>query len=594
MNDYSLKILELERKGKMLNISLQIKGPYSVSVRAPKIAVIFDNGTETRRIPVIQQAYFPTDNAERFVIFAKYNYDMNHLFYKQPKNKKISFYFEIIYGDTVLTRVPFSVSSDVKMDEEDMYQVDIEKEKGEITYTMLENIVEEKKNPLLLQLIQDFLGEIWSWILVLVSIVLIPVFAIESILACLRCVAKAPKNNKKGILQCINHVRWRINSFTRKNFGITDLKKKIYLTTFKIASGFKIKKNRIVFISSRRTDLTGNFEFVHNILKENKDLELKFVLDDRSLKQMGIRNLVRFSYYAATSKVILVDDFTQMLYQLPIRPETKIIQLWHACGAFKTFGYGRLGKQGEQSQSSPSHRNYNYAIVSSQEIAKFYAEGFGISLEKAVATGIPRTDIFFDKAYKEKTQEAFYAKYPKLKEKKIILLAPTFRGNGKLSGFYPVDKLDVGKLYEELNKEYAIIIKHHPFVQNRNEIPEEYADYIIDLSDDSELNDLLFITDLLITDYSSVIFEAALLNIPMLFFAFDLQRYIATRGFYYEYEQFVPGKIVRSFQQVVKAIRNSDFEVEKEEKFRTRFFDHLDGKSSERTVELIYKALKEE
>ena len=104
---------------------------------------------------------------------------------------------------------------------------------------------------------------------------------------------------------------------------------------------------------------------------------------------------------------------------------------------------------------------------------------------------------------------------------------------------------------------------------------------------------MLFVTDILITDYSSVVFEAALLNIPMLFYAFDLQRYMATRGFYYEYEQLVPGKIVETFQRLVKAIKNDDFEIEKQDAFRTRFFDDLDGKSTERTVALIEKALKE-
>ena len=158
---------------------------------------------------------------------------------------------------------------------------------------------------------------------------------------------------------------------------------------------------------------------------------------------------------------------------------------------------------------------------------------------------------------------------------------------------HPVEKFDVAKLYEELGGEYAIIVKHHPFVQDRNVIPEKYQDAIIDLSMDSELNDLLFVTDLLITDYSSAIFEAALLDIPMLFFAFDLQRYIATRGFYYEFEEFVPGKIVASFGQAVTAIKKQDFEAEKIASFKTRFFDDLDGKSTQRTVDLIYRALQE-
>lgn len=593
MDTFSLKILELEREEKTLRVGIQVKGPYSVEVRSPKIALIFDNGEETRRIPIINQAYFPTDNAERFVIFAKYGYHMGHLFFQKPVNKKIKFYFELIYGENVIEHIPFTVSSDVKVDEDSQYNITFNEAQDEVTVELKEDIPQVKKKSVLKHLVQDFIGDIWGIVLVIFAILLIPVFLLESILAFIGCAEKAPKNRRKGILYFINHIRWRINMFSRKDFGITDLKKKFYLSMFDIASMTKIKKNRIVFISSRRTDLTGNFEFVHNMLKDKKELDLRFVLDDRSLKKMSYRNLARFSCYCATSKVILIDDYTPLLYQLPIREDTKIIQLWHACGAFKTFGYGRLGKQGSPQQSTVSHKNYDYAIVSSSEISKFYAEGFGISLEKAVATGVPRTDIFFDEKYKERVHKEFYEKYPSLKDKKIILFAPTFRGNGKLSGYYPVDKLNIAQLYEELGEEYAIIIKHHPFVSNRNVIPEEYADNIVDLSDDSELNDLLFVTDILITDYSSVVFEAALLNIPMLFYAFDLQRYMATRGFYYEYEQLVPGKIVETFQRLVKAIKNDDFEIEKQDAFRTRFFDDLDGKSTERTVALIEKALKE-
>lgn len=354
---------------------------------------------------------------------------------------------------------------------------------------------------------------------------------------------------------------------------------------------FAVKENRVVFISNRRKDLSGNFEFVHDILKTDKDLDIRFILDDQDVKGMSFATAARYGYYFATSKVILVDDYTPLIHKMPRRENTYIIQLWHACGAFKTFGYSRLGKQGGQKQASPNHRNYDYAIVSSQEISKFYAEGFGISLEKAVATGVPRTDIFFDETYKMKVQKEFYDQYPQLKGKKIMIFAPTFRGNGKLSGFYPVDKFDVVKVYEELQGEYAVIIKHHPFVQDRNVIPDKYKDFIIDLSENSELNDLLFVADLLITDYSSVIFEAALLDIPMLFYAYDLQRYIATRGFYYEYERFVPGKIVETFAKTITAIKENDFETEKIQSFKTRFFDDLDGKSSQRTVDLIYKAL---
>ena len=188
---------------------------------------------------------------------------------------------------------------------------------------------------------------------------------------------------------------------------------------------------------------------------------------------------------------------------------------------------------------------YDYAIVSSQEIAKHYAEGFGLSDENVVATGIPRTDIFMDEEYANKVRTSFYERYPQLKNKKILLFAPTFRGNGQMSAFYPIDAFDIEKAYEGLGGEYAILIKLHPFCKERFEIPNQYSDVIIDMSEEDELNDLCF----------------------------------------------VPGKIVFSENELINCINAKDFESEKVNGFKNKFFDDLDGKSSKRVADLILKNL---
>lgn len=592
MTDYSLKVLELSREENMLSIGIRVKGPYDPVVHEPKAAVLFSNGEEIRRLPILLQAYFPAEDLVTCTIFAKYDYNMEYLFFNKPVNEQIDIWFEFTYGDIVIDHIPFTLSGDIKLDEDDQYKISFTKERTKFTFKKKEEIAAEKEKPPIVAGIQGFIRNLWGIIIFLFGICCLPVFLLEAVLEAFGCAKSAPKNERVGVMRILNHTRWRFNRMVRQNIGKSDTKLKLAQKSFGFGCLFPIKKNRIVFISDRRRDLTGNFEFVYDILKEDTSLDMKFVLDDREIKDMSLGNAFRFGFYLATSKVILVDDYTQLLYKIPRRQGTTLIQLWHACGAFKTFGYSRMGKTGGQKQSNPAHRNYDYAIVSSKEISKFYAEGFGLSLEKAVATGIPRTDIFFDAVYKEKARREFYEQYPQLKEKKIMLFAPTFRGNGKLSGHYPVEKFDVVRMYEELNGEYAIIVKHHPFVQDRSVIPEKYQDVIIDLSENSELNDLLFVTDLLVTDYSSVIFEAALLDIPMLFYAYDLQRYISTRGFYYEFEKFVPGKIVYSFGQAIKAVQNKDFETEKIPKFKTRFFDDLDGRSSYRVVELIRKSLQ--
>ena len=196
-----------------------------------------------------------------------------------------------------------------------------------------------------------------------------------------------------------------------------------------------------------------------------------------------------------------------------------------------------------------------------------------------------------DKAYAERVRTQFFERHPKLKGKKIVLFAPTFRGNGQMSAHYPKNAFHPQTILEGLGDDYAIIIKLHPFCKERFEIPMNYRNQIIDLSDEDELNDLLFVTDLLITDYSSVIFEASLLDIPMLFYAYDLYLYIKNRDFYYDFESFVPGKIVFSEGELIKSIKANDFEQHKIKGFKNKFFDSLDGKSSQRVADLVLGCL---
>ena len=123
-------------------------------------------------------------------------------------------------------------------------------------------------------------------------------------------------------------------------------------------------------------------------------------------------------------------------------------------------------------------------------------------------------------------------------------------------------------------------------------IPKKYKDRIIDLSEDSELNDLLFVTDVIITDYSSLVFEASLLYIPMVFYVFDLEKYINERDFYFDFKLYAPGKIVYSLEQLISAISTNDFCTERIKPFADMFFDYRDGKSTERVVKLICDNLK--
>ncbi|MCM2675743.1 CDP-glycerol glycerophosphotransferase family protein [Alkalicoccobacillus plakortidis] len=364
----------------------------------------------------------------------------------------------------------------------------------------------------------------------------------------------------------------------------------MFKSLYKLFNLLPIKQDRITFASDSRIEMDGNFGFVYeNMLKQGLNYDYKFMLKSAITEKKTLKETIQLAYWFATSKKIILDDFYPIIYPLKIREEADLIQVWHAVGAFKTFGYSRVGRPGGPSIKSLNHRNYTKAVVSSKNIVRHYAEGFGIDEAAVAPIGVPRTDIFFDEKYKENKREELYNQYPFLKNKKVILFAPTFRGNGQSSAHYPYDVLNLDKLYNELKDEYVFIFKVHPFIKNKITIPYHYVDFFYDFSEYREVNDLLFITDILITDYSSVCFEYALLRKPMIFFSYDVEEYIQKRDFYFDYQSFIPGVLAKSTDDIVNSITNNEFESERIEPFVQYFFDDLDGNSSERFVNELIK-----
>ncbi|MGN1138270.1 MAG: CDP-glycerol glycerophosphotransferase family protein, partial [Ruminococcus sp.] len=379
---------------------------------------------------------------------------------------------------------------------------------------------------------------------------------------------------------------------SRESITMDKLKRTSIRMKYKMKKHKKVQPNKITFYSTRREEISGNFEFVYNKIKNDKSLDINFLFNTKSFRYMTKKDINDFTEACATSKVIVLDEYTPQIHLLDLKPETKVIQLWHACGAFKTFGFTRIGKPKGSPQPTRNHRSYDYVTVSSEYCKKCHSEGFGIATKNVVPTGIARTDIFFDEEYKNNFRKSFFEKYPNFKNKKIILFAPTFRGNLKADANYPMELFDINEVCDTLSDDYAIIIKHHPFITEKHPIPAEHRDRVIDLSDNTEINDLLFVSDLVITDYSSLVFESSLLDIPMLFYAYDLQSYIKSRDFYFDFKLYIPGKICTSLYTLLEAIKNEDFETEKIEKFRNMFFDDLDGNSSQRIADLIYKCIE--
>ena len=346
----------------------------------------------------------------------------------------------------------------------------------------------------------------------------------------------------------------------------------------------------IVFTSDSRTSLSGNLKLVHDRLVErnlDRTYQLKMIFKASIRMRRGLRERARFVWLLARADVILLEDYQPAIYRLPRHSDQRIIQLWHAWGAFKTVGYSRIGKPSGPNPYSSVHKNYTYATVSSTHEVPFYAEAFGLPEERVTPTGTPSMDDFLDPSRQAERREAAYDAIPGTRDREVILFAPTFRGGSARRARYPVDLIDLdaaNALCVERNA--TLIFKMHPFVRRRVDIPDEYRDRLIDVSDlPVETNDLLLITDLLITDYSSIVFEYSTLGRPMLFYAYDLEEYIATRDFYEPFEDFVPGRIVRTFDELVDSIRREDYQLEKVAPFAARHLPAGNGTATDSIID---------
>ena len=568
--DCRMIINQLNIKKNQLKISVAISCPFDMDVTSPKAKIVFECGSKTRRLPFLVTNYFSQKQSNTCIVVCSYTFLLDKLFYNYIPEDDIKARIEFYYGENEIERVPFTVSCNVLnqnpglvIDEqyleyesfngfatfEKPVELDPEKEPPKSNYTFSFDCAnsciiisktdsEPKKSFFKIFAPMAAVLRLFFFILrTVLAVLLLPYFIVDGALAALGILPKRHTKPIRGLPKNIFvQIKINLSSFLKTSFKkatfLSNIRKPVLSVCklyYKLLSKKEIVPNRITFMSGRHDELVGNSRFVYDQIKDNKDLEFRFLLFSDPLGHNKLINIIRFLTLYSTSKIIIIDDYFRLINLVEKRDGVKLIQLWHACGAFKTFGFSRLGKKGGPKQTDPNHRMYDYSIVSSQEIAKHYSEGFGLSDECIAVTGIPRTDIFMDSDYSAAVKARFYERYPQLKNKKIILFAPTFRGNGQISGYYPIQAFNPVDLYEQLGGKYAILIKLHPFCEERYEIPKQYGDVIIDLSQEDELNDLLFVTDLLITDYSSVIFEASLLDIPMLFYAYDLYKYIPKR-----------------------------------------------------------------
>ena len=303
-------------------------------------------------------------------------------------------------------------------------------------------------------------------------------------------------------------------------------------------------------------------------------------------------NLFYFTY--AKARVVFHTELCSLTGYAKPRRGTVIVQLWHGCGAFKKFGYSSINTGWGQSEAAfkwfPLHRRTTYAPVSSPMVVPNHLEAFHVKESVVQPWGTPRTDFFFEPGIAQICKEDILQAFPEIGSRKILLYAPTFRGS-KMSEARHDDVLDYAQISLELGDSCALLLKPHPRSITAIPVPAPgQTPFVFDASA-LPIERLLCAADLVIADYSSLVYEYALLERPMLFYAYDLADYDDSRSFYYPYLDTVPGDLAWDTEDIIAGVRRNLFEDgfdrERVIRFREWFMASCDGHSTDRILENV-------
>ncbi len=357
-----------------------------------------------------------------------------------------------------------------------------------------------------------------------------------------------------------------------------------------------IDPNKIVFIEVRLPEITNSFKLLFDKLvsEYNYDIHSHFLKNTFVPLKEYTKRCEEMMADIATAKYVFINDASNVVSCVKMRPDTIVTQMWHGCGAFKKFGFSTaeliFGESRREMQRFPFYKNLTHVTVSSEEVGWAYEEAMNLKATPEVVKpiGISRTDVFYDDKFIEDSYKKLHAFMPSAEGKKVILYAPTFRGR-VASGKTP-NMLNVRMFKEELGDEYVLLVKHHPFVRKPPIIPESCKDFAADMSDAMGIEELLAISDICISDYSSLVFEYSLYERPLIFFSYDLSEYFDWRGFYYDYNELAPGPIFKTNLEMIDYIKNVDerFDKERIKAFRKKFMSACDGHATVRLMDMVF------
>lgn len=331
-------------------------------------------------------------------------------------------------------------------------------------------------------------------------------------------------------------------------------------------------KKKVTMISRQSNQLSKEFQMIEEEIYAH-DHTIEVVLLCRTLDggiDSKILTKVKYAmhmftqmYHIATSKVVILDSYCIAVSILKHKKSLKVIQMWHSMGTMKKFGYTTLdtaeGSRHEIAEAMKMHHNYDYVFASAEAYKEHLAKGFCCDVEKILTMPLPRYDLLKSQKYESCVREKVFQRYPTLQDKPVIMYCPTFRKDE--TQFEEA----VHQLVASVDMEkYHLVVKLHPL--SKTHLP----DNVIQAREFSSF-DMLFVADYVISDYSCIVYEAAVRNIPLYFYNFDMSLYLDGRGLAIDYNRELPGVISDKAEEIIKSIETVPYDMEELKRFTDKY-----------------------
>lgn len=359
-----------------------------------------------------------------------------------------------------------------------------------------------------------------------------------------------------------------------KQYVKTALQKTILPLCYNFSQKKNIERRLVILADSNCSDTPESMLCMKKeLVRRGYNVKEMYLDFSKSGMAAMMRYMLSFMREYANARAVFICNYFVPVNACRKRRETTVVQLWHGCGCLKKFGYDS-NEDISDSFKGKTSENFDIVTVSSPLCEKAFRSAFRLKDGVVRSLGGSRTDMFFESDFSDSCVKDLYEKYPQYKGKKILLYAPTFRGNA--SSAYCVGEEYIQKLEKQLGDGWAVICKMHPRLKSSL------------TNCDIDTNRLFAAADILITDYSSLIFEYALFKKPAVFFVPDLKEYCGKRSFYIDFEKEMPGEIVTDGDMLYEAVlrAQNDFKPDRMMRFAEKYMSACDGKASGRIADL--------